>query len=67
MTPTPIRGVENAVQVAAGRAFGCALLERGQVRCWGVNSRGQVGGGTKTDRMEEASLVVAPQPAGGRR
>jgi alpha-tubulin suppressor-like RCC1 family protein len=33
--------------IAAGGAHACAIVNGGQVRCWGDNSMGQLGGGTE--------------------
>jgi cysteine-rich repeat protein len=35
----------TAVQVAVGNIHSCALLTTGQVRCWGLNTSGQLGYG----------------------
>lgn len=35
-----------AKQIATGAAFSCALLETGQVKCWGSGDRGQLGYGS---------------------
>ena len=40
----PVGGV--VTQLALGNAFSCALLEEGQVRCWGRAGSGQLGYGT---------------------
>lgn len=43
--PTPVEGIEDAVQVAAGSSFSCALHADGSVSCWGSNLHGQLGDG----------------------
>lgn len=39
----------RAVQVVAGEAHSCALLESGDVQCWGDGQYGQLGLGNKVD------------------
>jgi alpha-tubulin suppressor-like RCC1 family protein len=39
-------GIEDAVQLAAGQHFTCALRANGTVSCWGDNGHGQLGDGT---------------------
>ena len=39
----------GVVSLAAGDAHACALLTSGAVKCWGSNSRGQLGDGTTTN------------------
>jgi hypothetical protein len=34
-TPTPVSGVMNAVRIFAGPGTSCALLEEGDLLCWG--------------------------------
>jgi alpha-tubulin suppressor-like RCC1 family protein len=43
--PSKVIGLisESVRQIAAGNGHSCALLERGQVRCWGDNTYGQLG------------------------
>ncbi|TPV93791.1 MAG: hypothetical protein B7733_18710 [Myxococcales bacterium FL481] len=48
--------------MSPGGFHGCALYETGDVRCWGGNARGQLGNGTRLDRLEP-SLVSLPEPS----
>lgn len=40
-----IKGVDDATAVAAGGAFGCAILADKTVKCWGKRDAGQLGDG----------------------
>jgi alpha-tubulin suppressor-like RCC1 family protein len=42
-------GGRTARAVAAGRRHACAILDNGDVRCWGDNVHGQLGAGDNTD------------------
>lgn len=44
-TPTPVPGIDDAVDVAVGIAHTCALHASGKVSCWGSRLQGQVGDG----------------------
>lgn len=45
-------GFEHAViQIAAGGLHTCALLETGEVYCWGENGQGQLGAGHQTEEQ----------------
>jgi alpha-tubulin suppressor-like RCC1 family protein len=50
------------VQVAAGAYHTCAVLEDGSARCWGSNSRGQLGRGNRVSAT--TPVVVALADAG---
>ena len=39
----------KAVAISLGRDHSCAVLENGQVKCWGNNGEGQLGTGNNTD------------------
>ena len=66
-TPAQVLGLHGVVQLAAGAAHACALLEDGTVECWGDNRVGQLGDGTTIDRTRPVpalgfagALAVAP-------
>jgi alpha-tubulin suppressor-like RCC1 family protein len=53
--PVQVDGlVGNVISVIANFDFTCALLNDGKVKCWGDNSTGQLGNGTK----ENSSVPV---------
>jgi alpha-tubulin suppressor-like RCC1 family protein len=59
------RDLGLVAELAAGHRHTCARYEDGEVRCWGDNSRGQLGIGT-TDRQLDAAAATAvllPAPA----
>ena len=59
-TPVDVAGVSNARQVVSGTAFHCALLTDGVVKCWGLNTSGQLASAaaaTATSRL--------PKPVSG--
>ncbi|MEZ4250573.1 MAG: hypothetical protein R3B99_20265 [Polyangiales bacterium] len=50
-------GISTAIDVAAGQLHTCAALGDGTVMCWGSNSYGQLGDGT---RMSRSSPTLVP-------
>jgi hypothetical protein len=52
----PLGGVRA---LATGQRHNCALLDGGDVRCWGANDAGQLGDGTTTNRATPVA-VLAP-------
>jgi len=56
----------KALQIAAGAAHTCALLENGAVRCWGWNNHGQLGyGNTANVGDDETPASVGDINLGG--
>lgn len=56
-SPQPVQGVTSAVAITAGARRTCALLDasnRTELRCWGDNSRGELGDGTTQPRQYPA-------------
>ncbi len=45
--PVAVTGLANAMGVAVGYPHSCAVLSSGHVDCWGENSWGQLGDGSK--------------------
>ncbi len=59
-TPVQVTGLAGVAKVAAGPSseHSIAVMADGSLRAWGRNDRGQLGDGTKTNRL-------APTPVGG--
>jgi hypothetical protein len=48
--PVEVAGLgPGVVKIASGSRFTCALLDSGEVKCWGQNYKGQLGDGTQVD------------------
>ena len=59
-------GGDQIVDVDCGRAHTCALTVNGEVRCWGDNSRGQIGTGVPgTIGDTELPSTISPVDLGG--
>ena len=50
----------DVVQVSAGGDHTCALLRDGTAWCWGLNTNGQVGDGSRTDRDKPVEVLGLP-------
>lgn len=64
-TPASIPPVDlgpgrTATAVAAGGLHACAILDTGDVRCWGVGSSGQLGGGTTSTVGDDETPASVP-------
>jgi len=56
--PAPVLGLDSGVAaVSASGNSACALMVAGSVRCWGSNYNGQVGDGTRVDRLAPVDVV----------
>ena len=54
-------GGRSLSKIAAGRAHACAVLDTGDVRCWGDNSSGQLGAGdsdTHSALLHPTAIVI---------
>ena len=60
-TPVQMQGLTDVVAVTAGEAFSAALCVDGSVWTWGENSSGQLGDGTKEDRVTPAAVQGLPR------
>ncbi len=58
ITPSPVTGLsQGVVEVIAGFSHTCAVVESGEVVCWGGNEDGQLGDGTEEDSTTPVEVV----------
>ena len=46
-TPVMVDGLTNVKSISAGSSHSCAALDNGSAMCWGNNSNGQLGDGSR--------------------
>jgi alpha-tubulin suppressor-like RCC1 family protein len=56
-TPQAVPGLTDIVEIRAGAGHTCARRRNGQVLCWGQNSIGELGDGTKVERLSPTPVV----------
>ena len=55
--PVDVVGLsESVISVAVGTNYSCAVPVTGSIQCWGINSAGQLGDGTTTDRRSPVQV-----------
>jgi alpha-tubulin suppressor-like RCC1 family protein len=64
--PVDLGAGRTAVAIAAGQAHSCALLDNGEMRCWGLGLNGRLGYGNTTSIGDnELPSSAGPVSAGG--
>ena len=56
-TAVSLNAGENVIDVGSGDVHACALLDDGSIKCWGRNTKGQLGDGTNNDRSLPTSTA----------
>ena len=60
-TPVSVSGLDTGVAaISTGGSSTCALTTKGAVLCWGDNSNGQLGDGTKMNHLTPVRVVESP-------
>jgi alpha-tubulin suppressor-like RCC1 family protein len=55
-SPTTVTGLTDIAALNSGFRHTCALKTTGAAYCWGLNADGQIGDGTRTDRLSATSV-----------
>lgn len=57
LAPVDVAGVSDAVSVATGSSFTCAIRAGGAVACWGAGLSGQLGNGANSSRATPSAVT----------
>lgn len=63
LEPVEVSGLADVAQLSGGcghRYSQCAILASGEALCWGDNTKGQLGDGTRTSRSTPVSVLPLP-------
>jgi alpha-tubulin suppressor-like RCC1 family protein len=63
LSPASVSGMTTAVSVSAGGAHSCAVLNSGGIRCWGLNTNGQLGNSSQTSTSAPAAQALTSSVA----
>ena len=61
--PTGTTGLSGVIGIVNGSTYTCAVVNDGTARCWGDNTKGELGDGTTTNRL--LPIVVLNQTGTG--
>jgi alpha-tubulin suppressor-like RCC1 family protein len=59
LVPVDVSGItNNGSTIEAGSAHTCAVISTGGVKCWGINSDGELGDGTTAQRLAPVNVLA---------
>jgi alpha-tubulin suppressor-like RCC1 family protein len=65
LAPVEIGSGRTVKSIAVGPLHACAVLNLGELKCWGGNGEGQLGLGTPVDNVDQKPRDVSPVYLGG--
>ena len=60
LTVEPVQKLGGVASISAAKSHACAVLENGEVVCWGNSTCGQAGGSAEPGKACEKPIVVSP-------